>query len=67
MTASHYDLTPGTRVTVISPEEYARETGVVIDVPDRYFNAYDVCVQMDSDGYGDAPRCFMVDELQVQP
>ena len=46
-------------------EEYAGQTGVVIDVPDRYFNAFDVCVEMDNARH--RQRCFMVDELQVQP
>jgi hypothetical protein len=65
------DLTPGTRVIVLSPDFLAGQTGVVIEMNANLLNRHDCAVEMDAATVGGNPSsrrwplCFYAHELAV--
>ena len=62
-TTSLYDLMPGTRVTVQSPDWLAGQTGTVLDMTRCLLNGHD-CAVVFSDG---DVMCFDAHQLAVKP
>ena len=61
MTTSLYDLTPGMRVTVLSPEWLAGQRATVLDMTRSLLNGFD-CAVVFADG---DVMCFMAADLAV--
>ena len=61
MTTSLYDLMPGTRVTVLSPDWLAGQRATVLDMTRALLNGHDCCVVFAD---GDV-MCFMAADLAV--
>ena len=61
------DLTPGTRVVVLSPRSLAGQTGTVIPMRLGLLNGHDCAVEFDNKaGRGVDPLCFYAHELAVE-
>ena len=61
MTTSLYDLTPGMRVTVLSPDWLAGKRATVFDMTRSLLNGFDCAVVFED---GDV-MCFMARDLAV--
>ena len=61
MTTSLYDLTPGMRVTVLSPDWIAGQAGTVLDMTRSLLNGHDCAVVFED---GDV-MCFDARDLAV--
>jgi len=61
MTTSLYDLMPGMRVTVLSPDWLAGQRATVLDMTRSLLNGFDCAVVFED---GDV-MCFMASDLAV--
>ena len=62
------DLTPGTRVVVRNSGHLSGQTGVVIEMAEKFLNRLDVAVVLDGPVMANSrwPLCFYAHELAVE-